>query len=70
MLNLSGLAKAPPVDFAVYLRRKASANENQNARRKVVYVRAHDKDEAKRIALAKPENKAFIVEGVPKEVRL
>lgn len=56
-------------NFAVYLKRKACLNDNQTARRKVDYVQASDWHEAKNIALAKPENRAFIIDGRPKEIR-
>lgn len=56
-------------NFAVYLKRKACLNDNQTARRKVDYVQASDWMEAKNISLAKPENKAFIIDGRPKEIR-
>lgn len=66
--NFSGLTSSRQ-KFAVYLKRKACLNDNQNARRKVDYVQATDWQEAKAISLAKPENKAFIIDGRPKEVR-
>lgn len=68
MLNLTGVARSRQT-FAVYLKRKACLNDNQTARRRVEYVKAHDKEEAKAIALAKPENAAFMADGQPKEIR-
>lgn len=50
MLNLSELMKAPIYDFEVSMQRKATTNEEQNARRRVEYVRAHNEAEAKRQA--------------------
>lgn len=67
-MNFTGLLRAP-INWQVFLKRKACLNDNQTARRKVAYVRAPDKDEAKRIALLLPENAAFIADGQPKEVR-
>ena len=66
--NFTGLARSKQ-NFAVYMKRKACINDNQSARRKVDYVRADDWMEAKNIALSKPENKAFIIDGRPKEIR-
>lgn len=54
--------------FRVALKRKACLNDNESARSKVEYIKATDWHEAKGIALAKPENRAFIIDGRPKEV--
>lgn len=56
-------------NFRVALKRKACLNDNQTARRKVDYVRAGDWMEARDISLAKPENRAFMIDGQPKDVR-
>jgi len=50
------------------LTRKPTINEGQNIRRQVEYVKAHDKAEAKEIALAMPQNKAFRVSSL-KEIK-
>lgn len=55
--------------FRVSLKRKHCLNQNQNERQKVVEVLAADWHDAKNIALAMTENRAFIVDGRPKEVR-
>lgn len=67
MLNFAGLMSAK-INFEVYLKRKHCLNANESARRRVVHVRASDVGEAKRIALAMPENSAFVAESV-REVR-
>lgn len=55
--------------FEVHLARKPTANENQNARRRIEHVKARDQYEARDIALAMPQNKAFRVINA-KEIRL
>ena len=52
--------------FEVYLRRKACVDDAQSAREKVAYVEARDIEQAKEIALARPENRAFIIDGTPR----
>ena len=65
MLNLSGMLKAPKLDYEVSMRRKQTMNEAQNVRQKVAYVRAHDEAEAKRLAERNnPEFKAGITRRV------
>lgn len=68
MLDLTNVVRSRQ-HFAVYLRKKACLNENKSARRKVVYVRANDKAEAKTVALSMPENAAFMLDGQPREIR-
>lgn len=63
MLNFTGVVRSRQT-FEITLSRKASANENQNARKRIEYVRAHDKEEAKRLALEMPQNKAFVVSSI------
>lgn len=55
--------------FRVVMKRKTCLNQNQNERQKVVEVLATDWMDAKNIAMAMNENRAFIVDGRPKEVR-
>ena len=55
--------------FRVVMKRKACLNQNQNDRQKVVEVLATDWYEAKNIAMAMNENRAFIVDGRPKEMK-
>ena len=52
--------------FEVYLRRKACIDDAQSARKKVAYVTAGNVQQAKEIALARPENRAFIIDGTPR----
>lgn len=54
--------------FEVSLTRKSTPNAVQNARARVEHVRAKDKDEAKALALAMPQNAAYKVSSV-REVR-
>jgi len=54
------------MNWEVYLKRKACVDEAQSARKKVAYVTADTVEEAKAIALAKPENRAFIIDGTPR----
>lgn len=54
------------MNWEVYLKRKACVDEAQSARKKVSYVTAKTVEEAKEIALAKPENRAFIIDGTPR----
>lgn len=56
--NFFGLLRAP-IKWEITLSRKPTANEEQNARKRIEYVRAPDQHEAKRIALAMPQNAAF-----------
>ena len=67
MLNISHLVTSRQT-FEVILTRKPTINEGQNVRRRVEYVKAHDKAEAKAIALAMPQNKAFRVSST-KEIK-
>ena len=55
MLNLSHLMTSRQT-FEVTLTRKPTPNEGQNIRRRIEYVKAHDKAEARRIALYMPHN--------------
>lgn len=52
--------------WEVYLRRKACIDDAQSARKKVAYVTAGNVQQAKEIALARPENRAFIIDGTPR----
>ena len=67
MLNMMNMLTSRQT-FRVELTRKPTTNEGQNIRRQVEYVKAYDKAEAKAIALAMPQNKAFRVLSA-KEVR-
>ena len=67
MLNMTNLLTSRQT-FRVELTRKPTINEVQNMRRQVEYVTAHDKAEAKAIALAMPQNKAFRVSSL-KEIK-
>ena len=67
MLNLNHMLTSRQT-FRVELTRKQTTNEGQNIRRQVEYVNAHDKSEAKAIALAMPQNKAFLVSSL-KEIK-
>ena len=60
MLNMMNMLTSRQT-FRVELTRKPTINEGQNIRRQVEYVKAYDKAEAKAIALAMPQNKAFRV---------
>lgn len=50
MLNLSGMVKAPTYSFEVFMVRNKSLNEVENARKRMVYVKASNADDAKREA--------------------
>lgn len=63
MLNLSRLMISRQT-FEVTLTRKPTSNEGQNIRRRIEYVKAHDKAEARRIALDMPHNQAFVVSSM------
>ena len=63
MLNMTGLLRSKQT-FEVTLSRKPTANEVQNVRKRVEYVKAHDCYEAKDIALSMPNNRAFKVSSV------
>ncbi len=63
MLNISHLVTSRQT-FRVELTRKPTTNEGQNIRRQVEYVKAHDKAEARRIALDMPHNQAFVVSSM------
>lgn len=52
--------------YEVYLKRKACVDDAQTARKKVAYVTAKTIEEAKAIALALPENAAFMIDGTPR----
>ena len=67
MLNMTNMLTSRQT-FRVELTRKPTINEGQNIRRQVEYVKAHDKAEAKAIALAMPHNKAFRVSST-KEIK-
>lgn len=67
MLNMTNMLTSRQT-FRVELTRKPTINEGQNIRRQVEYVTAHDKAEAKAIALAMPQNKAFRVSSL-KEIK-
>lgn len=60
MLNMENMLTSRQT-FEVTLTRKPTINEGQNVRRRVEYVKATDKAEAKQIALAMPQNHAFRV---------
>ncbi|WP_206666501.1 hypothetical protein, partial [Xylella fastidiosa] len=49
-----------------FLKRKACIGDAQSARKKVAYVTAGNVQQAKEIALARPENRAFIIDGIPR----
>ncbi len=67
MLNMTNMLTSRQT-FRVELTRKPTTNEGQNIRRQVWYVKAYDKAEAKAIALAMPQNKAFRVSSL-KEIK-
>lgn len=67
MLNMTNMLTSRQT-FRVELTRKPTTNEGQNIRRQVEYVKAHDKAEAKAIAMAMPHNKAFRVSST-KEIK-
>jgi hypothetical protein len=67
-MNFTGMLKTQQ-KFRVVMKRKHCLNQNQAERQKVVEVLADNWHEAKNIAMAAPENKAFIVDGRPKEIR-
>ena len=67
MLNMTNLLTSRQT-FRVELTRKPTINEGQNIRTQVEYVKARDKEEAKQIALAMPQNKAFRVSSL-KEIK-
>ena len=67
MLNMTNMLTSRQT-FEVTLTRKPTPNEGQNIRRRIEYVKAHDKAEAKAIALAMPQNKAFRVSST-KEIK-
>ena len=67
MLNMTNMLTSRQI-FRVELTRKPTANECQNIRQQVEYVKARDKAEAKAIALAMPQNKAFRVYSL-KEIK-
>ncbi len=54
------------MNWEIYLKRKACIDDAQSARKKVAYVTAPDMQQAKEIALARPENRAFIIDGTPR----
>lgn len=54
------------MNWEVSLKRKACVDDAQSARKKVAYVIAKNAEEAKAIALAKPENRAFLIDGTPR----
>ncbi len=57
MLNLTGMVRAPNYDWEVTMHRCNTANEAQNARRKIAYVVAPNEHDAKKEA--KRKNPAF-----------
>lgn len=67
MLNLSNMFRSKQ-PFEVHLTRKQTANAGQNIRKRVEYVRAHDKFEAAELALKLPVNQSFRVASV-REIR-
>ena len=67
MLNMTNMLTSRQT-FRVELTRKPTINEGQNIRRQVEYIKAYDKAEAKAIALAMPQNKAFRVSST-KEIK-
>lgn len=67
MLNMMNMLTSRQT-FRVELTRNPTINEGQNIRRQVEYVKARDKEEAKQIALAMPQNKAFRVSSL-KEIK-
>ena len=54
------------MNWEIYLKRKACIDDAQSARKKVAYVTAGNVQQAKEIALARPENWAFIIDGTPR----
>lgn len=68
MLNLSGALTRCGRHFEVYLKRKKTANESQNARQRVEHIQAGDAAEAKSLALAMPRNAAYSFSSI-KEIR-
>ena len=55
------------MNFEVYLKRKPScSNDAQAARKRVAHVVANNVEEAKKIALALPQNAAFVIDGTPR----
>ena len=67
MLNMTNMLTSRQT-FRVELTRKPTINEGQNIRRQVEYVKAYDKAEAKAIALAMQQNRAFRVSSL-KEIK-
>ncbi len=63
MLNMTNMLTSRQT-FEVTLTRKPTPNEGQNIRRRIEYVKAHDKVEARRIALDMPHNQAFVVSSM------
>lgn len=63
MLNMTGMLRAP-IAWEVTLARKPTCNAEQNARKRIEYVRAPDPQTARKIALAMPVNAAFRVSSI------
>lgn len=63
MLDLSKIIM-PQGHYRVFLSRKETLNADQNARKRIEYVIATSKDEAKTIALSMPQNRAFRVSSI------
>ena len=55
------------MNWEIYLKRKACANDEQAARKKVAYVSgAATVERAIEIALKRAENQAFVLDGTPR----
>lgn len=63
MINFTNMLPAP-IAWEVTLSRKPTTNAEQNARRRIEYVRAPDKGAAGKIALAMPHNAAYRVSSI------
>lgn len=50
MLNLTNMVRAPSYQFRVEMERKLGMNATENARKRMVYVRASSADDAKKEA--------------------
>ena len=62
-MNLTGMIPAR-INWELTLTRKATTNDAQNVRKRIEYVKAVDQQEAKRIAMAMPQNAAFKVASI------
>lgn len=62
-MNFTGIIPAQ-INWEITLSRKATTNAEQNARKRIEYVRAPDQRTAKERALAMPQNAAFRVSSI------